>query len=279
MLHFVNQTKTDLVLKLTEDGFLCMSKADDDSKNLNVVQIDIGAQDEYDDLFIGIQSKMEENGGTFQIRGNRASKLYVSVPDIAVLYSEKYATKSLIHMFAKETGLKANEYYYPKSAIFVITDTDYDVDVEFPRDSDVLNLSTDGDSTAVPIFRAVSKDQSVEGLTITVFLCNLTKWDKMPDETFIKISDELKLRVSTIKKTNNTTGAKYSINALIRCDKDGKEIQLHKKDAAGRHSGGGRSQEGNFKHKNGKKNNNNRKGGGRTRLSEVMKDLQTVHNG
>lgn len=276
MLHFVNQTKTDFVLKITEDDFLCLCRADDNSTCINAVQIDV-TENDYDELLKSVQDKIEAEGGAFPIRANRSSKLYVTVPNVSVLYSEKFTNLALIHMFGKETGLSAKEYYYPKSAIFVITDTDYDVDVEY-QDPAIKNPENAKELT--PIVRAVKADDTIPGFKVSVFLSNVTKWDKVPEGTFIKISDTQKLKVSVIQKRNPNTGAEYTINALIRCDENGNEVQSHRKDQAGKHPGEGRKQQ----HYNGGGNGNKKNHGkknkkkGRTKLSTLTNGAPVVNN-
>lgn len=280
MLHFVNQTKTDFVLKLTEDNFLCLCKKDSDS-SLTAVQIDVGGQGQYDDLLVAVQEKLADTDNTFEIKANRSSKLYVSAQDISVLYSEKYAENSMIHMFAKETGLKASEYYFPKSAIFVITDDEKNkVNIKY-ADKETNDLAYGDDYASAPIYRAGSEAGTIPGIRVTVFLCNLSKWNKVPEDTFITISDELKLRIGTITKTNGS-GNTYTINALIRCDGDGNEIQTHRKDAAGRHPGEGKkdhSSQSSAGGNGGSKKKGNKNKGKRTKRSEINKRVQTVSNG
>lgn len=272
MLHFVNQTKADFVLKITEDNILCLYKADDESACLMAVQIDV-TENDYDDLLKTVQTKLDAEGGTFPIRANRTSKLYVSIPDVSVLYSEQFTTNSMVHMFGKETGLSASEYYYPKSVIFVITDTGYNVDIKYADPA-----SGERPDTAVMRRGTIPPNTTLPGFTVTMFLSNVTKWDKVPDNTFIQISDTLKLKVSVIKKTNANTGAKYTINALIRCDENGNEIQAHRKDEAGRHPGeGGKKPYSGNNGGNGKRRGKKNKKS-RTKLSALTSGLPVVDN-
>ena len=281
MLHFVNHTKTDFVLKLTDDGFLCLCKKGEDGPNLSLVEVSGSVYD--GDLLDAVRAKMNENGGEFDMRANRSSKFYVSLPDIAVLYDEGTlqegeGASSMIRMFSKETGLRANEYYFSKSAIFLLTegqDMETRPDVEY-EDKVTYDLCHSPEYRTAPIYRGMTDISSVPGITITTFLCNLSKWDKIPTNTFITVSEDMKLRVGVVTK-RNTEGTEYSINALIRCDAEGNELKSVKKESRPgnnrqNYQGGG----GNNRHSGKKK----KKGGKRMEsLRRVTDSLPVVKSG
>lgn len=281
MIHFVNQTKSDFTLKLTEGNSLCMHKKGDEKDSFNAIQVDVGNLRLDDEFLDAIQKKMDETDGVFEIRANRSSKFYISIPDISILYSEKYAENSMIHMFSKETGLPANEYYYPKSAIFVISDNSTSVDIKY-AEKEINDLAYGDDYAKAPMYRVSCMENPDLGVKVTVFLCNVSKWAKIPEDTFIVISDNLKMRVGTITKTNKD-GKEYTINALIRCDNDGNEIQSHRQDEAGRHPREGKPHNnGGGKQHDNRGNNNKKKGNkkykGRAKMSSLTSKIPTIHN-
>lgn len=273
MLHFVNHTKTDFVLKLTDDGFLCLCKKGENEPNLSLVKV-CGAipEESYDEeLFDAVRSKMNENGGVFDMRANRSSKFYVSIPDVAVLYDE--GASAMVRMFGKETGLRANEYYFPKSAIFLLTegqDMETRPDMAY-EDEAMYKLCHSSEYRTAPMYRGMTDMSSVPGITITTFLCNLSKWDKIPSNTFITVSEDMKLRVGVVTK-KNPEGTDYSINALIRCDAEGNELKPVKKE--NRH-GNNRQ---NYQNGNGNRGGNNHHSGkkGKNKKSKRMESLRRV---
>lgn len=279
MLHFVNQTKKDFVLRRTDDGILCLYEKENDS-DLYVRVIAIGGS-LYDALEEAVSKKLGEKNDEFEIAANRTSKFHVSVDDTTILYERddevKNPTRSMARMFGRENGLAAREYYFPKAVIFVITDTDTMVDLEY-QDPELDAIARGDDYENAPIYKGIVADSLYNNtVKITAIFCNNSKWDKVPENTFIKVSDDRKLRFGTVDK-KRADGSTYTINALIRCDADGNEIQSHRTDEAGRHPGT------NNHHKNknrgngnpgGKKNKSHNKRG-RGKMSELTKQLRST---
>ena len=275
MLHFINQTRRPFVIRKI-DNVLDMSEDDPISlPSINMVELSRNQ----DELCEAVVHKLEETEDMeFKVAPGRTSKLQISVPDMTTLYEvverdeSCNANAALAKVFLRENGLVASEYYYPKSVIFIIADIESDpVSIEY--ESEELTATAKGDDyKSAPVYIGAVLHAPETKLKITAIFCSCGKWDKIPENTFIRVSSEKKLKFATIpKKKEDRT---FTINALIRCDGEGNPIEDRKREPRSnnkkKNNGGGSNSGGN------KKSKKNKRRGRMESISNLINKAGTV---